>query len=272
MYGKRLLIPVGILIFAALACSAVPALPKIPEAVPVIRKDGECTDPRFKAAELAAYQALVKARADIANKLTNAITELEQTYQDDLNKQRDDYQTTLNACKDDHCTLGAKEDYDRFVGIAKGVHDGSLSNLEAKEAKAINRVQSVYDDAVENAREQFCSPGYQASGQTADSTYSGVICSLDQPFKVTVTNAFADYTLEFTPASASQGAFSFTWSAQSVTAAGSGKYTIEGYDTAAPRIAVTADSTGTMPKGTISKGGTVYIDLVPLTTGPCKKS
>lgn len=112
--------------------------------------------------------------------------------------------------------------------------------------------------------------GYRATGGTGDAVYSGVICSLENPFTVTADAKIIRYPLKFVPSSATGGTVSFVTGVAMLKVDGSGTYTIEGADTDKPRIAMTANSTGTTPKFSRSGGGTVYIDLVPLDTDDCK--
>lgn len=113
--------------------------------------------------------------------------------------------------------------------------------------------------------------GYRATGQTADTTYSGVICSLEKPFTVNANNPVIAYPFEFIPSSATNGTVSFKATIPMLHAFGSGTYTIEGADTKTPRIIMTAGSTGITPKFSLSGGGTVQIDLVPLDTDECSR-
>jgi hypothetical protein len=114
--------------------------------------------------------------------------------------------------------------------------------------------------------------GYRATGRTADVVYSGVICSLEQPFTVTGTSPLNSYPFKFVPTSATTGTASFGATAPGISMEGSGSYKIEGADTDKPRIAMTLGSVGHTPVGSRSGGGTVYIDLVPLETGECQAS
>lgn len=109
--------------------------------------------------------------------------------------------------------------------------------------------------------------GYRASGQTGDTTYTGVICDLESPFEITGKNPVITYPLKFEPSSATAGKMNVVASIPFLKVDGSGTYKIEGADTDKPRIAITASSTGTTPKFSRSGGGTFYIDLVPIEGG-----
>ncbi|MDL1870902.1 hypothetical protein FBR05_01700 [Deltaproteobacteria bacterium PRO3] len=111
---------------------------------------------------------------------------------------------------------------------------------------------------------------YRASGRTADLVYSGVICSLEQPF--TVSGSIINYKFNFTPSSATSGTVNISAAGMMVTGAGGGTYNIEGVDTDKPRIAITASVVGHSPVGSRTGSGTVYIDLTPLETSECDQN
>jgi hypothetical protein len=111
--------------------------------------------------------------------------------------------------------------------------------------------------------------GYRASGQTADTKYSGVVCSLEQPFTVTGVNPVMTFPFQFTPSSATTGTVSFGATIPNLVASGGGTYTVEGADSSSPRIIMTMGSKGVTPKGTRSGGGTVQIELIPLDSNEC---
>ena len=112
--------------------------------------------------------------------------------------------------------------------------------------------------------------GYRATGQTADTKYSGVICSLEQPITVTGTNEVMTYPFKFTPSTATSGTVAFqATTSLPISAVGSGSYAIEGTAPGTLHIVMTMGSTGVTPVGARSGGGTVRIDLVPLESGEC---
>jgi hypothetical protein len=113
--------------------------------------------------------------------------------------------------------------------------------------------------------------GYRATGQTADTKYSGVICSLEKPFTVTGTNAAMTYPFMFDPQSATNGRVGFqATTSLPISASGSGTYRIEGDAPESLHIVMTMGSVGVTPVGTRSGGGSVRIDLVPLESGECE--
>jgi hypothetical protein len=167
--------------------------------------------------------------------------------------------------------LGAKDTYDQWVARAQVWHDDAIYIAQGKEQAAIEAAQAMYYAEVEKAGHKYCARVYKATGQVADAKFSGVICSLEQPFSLDVTTPFVAYLIEFTPTSPTGGTYTFQWAKEVVTAAGSGNYTIEGAGTDSPRLAVTGDSTGTIPIGSVSANGAVLIDLIPLDTDECKQ-
>lgn len=111
--------------------------------------------------------------------------------------------------------------------------------------------------------------GYRASGQVEDMVFSGVICSLDAPFKVTGNNGLFPYPFEFVPSSATAGTASANAKWRIASFKSNGSYTIEGADTDKPRIVLLVGGIGTVPAGSVSGSGTTYIDLTPLETNEC---
>lgn len=109
--------------------------------------------------------------------------------------------------------------------------------------------------------------GYLASGQAADLHFSGVICSLTEPF--TVYGSITNYKFDFTPSSERTGRVVVSAAGMMVTAEGGGTYTIEGFDTGKLRIAVSGAVVGHSPVGTKTGVGTVYIDLTPISGDQC---
>lgn len=269
MFAKRPLILIVLLFAASLACETLfPNLPK--NTVPVAaRKDGECSDPRFKEAELAAYQAMLQARAAAADALENEISRIETDYKRNIAQLNDEYQSALQACQSADCTLAAKKKYDTSVKSQQIYQEDGIYVAQGQEQAAIEAAQVNYNAEVEEAKRLYCSAAYEASGQFADGQFTGLICSLELPFTVDVSTPFVNYPIEFTPASSGGGTYSFAWTKDVITASGSGQYTVEGLDTDSPRLALSGDSTGTIPVGTVTEGGAVTLDLTPLDTEAC---
>ena len=111
--------------------------------------------------------------------------------------------------------------------------------------------------------------GYRATGKTADVTYSGVVCSLYEPFTVNGSSPLNAFPFKFTPTSANEGKVSLGAVAPGIRMEGSGTYKVENPDSDNPRLAITMSSIGHTPIGSRSGGGTFFIDLVRLETGEC---
>ena len=112
--------------------------------------------------------------------------------------------------------------------------------------------------------------GYRATGQDGPVVYSGVICSLAEPFTVTGTHPMFTFPFQFVPSSPTAGMMTYGTSGSGIAAAGGGPYVIEGADTDTPRIVVNTRSTASSAAATTSGGGTATIKLVPLdSSGEC---
>jgi hypothetical protein len=271
MFRKRQFVPILCLLAALLACNTLfPNLPKdtVP---PAARKDGECSDPRFKKAELAAFQTLLQDRAAATDAFNQAITRIEAKYKARLLKLRTDYNKALNQCKDTACSQNAKSSYDGYVTREQVSHEGAIDEQEDREQRLIAEAQDEYNKAVEQARQKYCSPAYRASAKIAEATVSGVICSLGQPFTLEVSTSFVDYKIEFSPTSPGAGTYSFQWAKGVTTMGGSGNYTVQAAETDTPRLSLSRTNTGVIPLGSDTDGGAVVINLAPLDTDECKQ-
>jgi hypothetical protein len=116
-----------------------------------------CSDPRFKAAELAAYQKLVKAQEEIARVLEIAITALEKISKENLAQEDDRYRQALLKCNGGAACIQNLNDYHK----TQPPHilwnrDSDLRTLRADEAAAMKRAKDDYDNAVEDARQRYC--------------------------------------------------------------------------------------------------------------------
>jgi hypothetical protein len=95
------------------------------------------------------------------------------------------------------------------------------------------------DGQLDQSKIEKCPPttSYQASGQQEEMTYSGVICSLLQPFKVEVTSPVYAFTIQFTPSSPEAGSFTISGTWTDVGAMdGSGSYTVNFVDNIANQL------------------------------------
>lgn len=136
---------------------------------------------------------------------------------------------------------------------------------------------------------------YQASGQNGPVSYSGTICDLGAPFKVTVTNPPLTYEINFVPSENNQvplpknkkhgetyhdyapyetGTFSYSMTSGMLHMSGQGYYivndTINGVKTDRRVITCyeTSEAHGPMGIGSSGKGGAT-IQLTPLETSEC---
>ena len=137
-----------------------------------------------------------------------------------------------------------------------------------EEVEAYGAQMKVLRDIIASLR---C--GYRATGQDGPVVYSGVICSLEEPFTVTGTHPLFTFPFKFVPSSPTAGMMTYGTSGSGISAAGGGPYVIEGADTDRPRIVVNSQSTASSRAATTSGGGTATIKLVPLDKpGECQAS
>lgn len=100
------------------------------------KKIDGCNNPKFKAAELAAYQDLLKAKAEAAKVLEAEITNIEQAKKDQLAKEDLKYQNDLKTCGNDPLCPGKKKvDYDDGVWIILNFAKSELVKAQKKKSQ-----------------------------------------------------------------------------------------------------------------------------------------
>ena len=273
MILKKQVIPIVIVFLTILACNTLfPDLPQntAPDAGSnVPRRSGECTDQRFKDAELAAYQTMLQERAAATEAFDKKITEIENAYNTKKLDIRATYDKALNACTDAGCSEAAKKKYDSDIEVEQIDQGEKRIIAEDVEQTAIEQAQDNYNAAVDDARQKYCTPSYTATGQVYEAKFSGVICSLALPFTLDVNAPYVSYKLEFTPASLTAGTYTFEWQKEVTSTTGKGTYTVTGLDTDKTIITASGDATGVISLGSDTEGGAVIINLVPLETSVC---
>lgn len=222
-----------------------------------------CTNPKFKAAELAAYQTLLQARAEAARVLTEEITRIEQEKKEKLDKENIDYLKALKTCNTDSCTEAKKIGYDDGVFILLTFAKTELEAAQEKEKTAKEAAKKKYDEEVIEAEKLYC-PAYKVSGQNGPIVYSGTICSLEKNFIITGTHPMLDYHFNFAPSSNTEGKFTFSETVGEAVLSGSGTYKVEELSTGKSRIIAQTSSTGKTSVGSSAGSGLAYIDLTPL--------
>ena len=235
------------------------------------KKIGGCNNPKFKAAELAAYQDLLKTRAEAAKILEAEITNIEQAKKDQLAKENLKYLADLKTCGNDPLCPGKKKvDYDDGVWIIQTFAKSELLKAQNKEIAAKEAAQKNYDEEVNKAIKLYCRR-YKATGQTADVVYSGIICSLEKPFTIIGTYPSMIIPFKFVPSSETAGTASYSSTQGVITVAGSGTYTIERSDTDSPKIVWRVVMTMSGPGITRTDSGVadININLIPLDTDDC---
>lgn len=123
--------------------------------------------------------------------------------------------------------------------------------------------------AKELEKAKKCKKPYRASGQYRSLAFSGVICSLEQPFTVK-GQSMLEFKFNFTPSSETNGSVAISVSGHGITGTGSGTYAVEGVETEQAKIAVTATYTGIHQIGSAMGSGPLTIDLAPLEGSECE--
>ena len=117
-------------------------------------------------------------------------------------------------------------------------------------------------------------PGYRASGQdkVGKGEWSGVVCSFDQPFTLTVTGDKPPaFPYEFVPTSPQAGTISIDVTWETLHWIYSGTYTVQGAGTEELSIVGQVDGCAIYtPNGSsVCRPVSFHIDLVPLDTNEC---
>jgi len=111
--------------------------------------------------------------------------------------------------------------------------------------------------------------GFKASGGDGPISYSGTVCSLEEPFKVIGTHPLITYPIEFVPNGPTTGTFSYHVASGYLVMSGSGTYVVEGADTDHPEIVCKEASEAHGPYVGSSGSGMAHIKLLPLETNEC---
>ena len=113
--------------------------------------------------------------------------------------------------------------------------------------------------------------GWKASGQDGPTKYSGTICSLEEPFVLTVDHPLYTTGVSFTPTSRVAGNAKYQGSAGGgiIKFKGSGPYTVEGMETDSPYLLWSVTSTAKIPVISTTGSGAAHIKLEPLDTPEC---
>ncbi len=112
--------------------------------------------------------------------------------------------------------------------------------------------------------------GYKASGQDGPIVYSGTVCNLAVPFKVTGKHPLIFFPISFKPSSPTNGTFEYAVTRGLLHFAGSGTYTVQGPDTDNPVILCSETSKAYGPLGIGSSGsGGAHIKLTPIQGNEC---
>jgi hypothetical protein len=269
MDTKHHLVLILVLIIAAFACSSIPEVPDF-DPPPVTRRDGECSDERFEAAEQAAYETLLKERDDAAKVREDLISSGERRYRKDISNANDDYQRILQGCHDTNCTLKAKETYDKSIESAQTYQNRRIGVAQSEETAALAGAQAKYNAAVEKAKQLYCKKAYRAAGQKLELSYNGVICDLEQPFTVGVTSPYYEFTIQLSPNNSLGGTFTYSGTWYDVgPVSGSGSYTVKYVDAGATQLTLISQHTTSTEIGNVYGPPQYDFNLTPLDAQDC---
>ena len=119
-----------------------------------------------------------------------------------------------------------------------------------------------------------CSRGYKAEWHDQGTDWTGVVCSLDQPFTITVLTSGSprlEMPFEFVPAGPTAGTVNFNVTKLAVNWRGSGAYTVKGTGNNDLSLVGTVAATYTSSGQTGPYSVPFNVPLTPLTSSECSK-
>lgn len=128
------------------------------------------------------------------------------------------------------------------------------------------------DDQLDQSKIEKCPPtkGYQASGTDGPFSWSGVVCSLDQPFTVSTGGGPPMQSFSFIPSSPQGGTASYDETKFDTHWTGHGTYSVQG--SGAENLSILGqinDGCAATKAGKTCKGFPFQITLTPLGTNEC---
>jgi len=126
---------------------------------------------------------------------------------------------------------------------------------------------AAYNQEIAELKKLLVCKSYRVSGNYQRLVFSGTICDLEKLFTVK-GKSMLDFTFTFTPSSKTNGSVAIAVTGYGITGSGSGSYTVDGVETEAPSMTVTASYTGTYPGLGSAKGvGPLHMNLTPMEEG-----
>jgi len=110
---------------------------------------------------------------------------------------------------------------------------------------------------------------YRVKGKSGDASFTGEICSLDQPFVVNVDAITGKWPMQFTPADGTSGQMKGSYSGDDCTLSGGGPYSVRLGDDGSGTLKFTYNSTAKCQFGSRTTSVTTELALVPATDLKC---
>jgi len=114
-----------------------------------------------------------------------------------------------------------------------------------------------------------CKKSYLVSGTSSEVSFSGTICSLDEPFVLNATFPGGSGVQTFTPSSATGGEVAESSSGQGCVASGEGSYTVAINEDGSGTLEWTVTATLTCPNISNTRTVTFTLPLQPAPEGSC---
>jgi hypothetical protein len=128
------------------------------------------------------------------------------------------------------------------------------------------------EDRIDQSKVEKCPKmSYRASGKVGNGTWSGVVCSLNEPFTVDALSPGLVMPFKFVPASPQAGTVSFDVTSHGVSWKGGGSYSVQGAGSENLKLVGNVQASYTAAGRTGPYGVPLKIDLTPLETNECNQ-
>lgn len=141
-----------------------------------------------------------------------------------------------------------------YTGPEKKDETASIA-FESRSRRGVGRATLEFDTKA--------SRSYRVNGSSHGARFTGEICSLDQPFVITVDSMTGTWPMEFTPSDARSGQFKGTYSWEDCTQSGGGPYSVALEGEGAGTITFTYNSTARCKFGSRTTSATSTVPLIP---------
>jgi len=147
-----------------------------------------------------------------------------------------------------------------YVGPEEKEKTASIA-FESRSKRGVGRATLEFDTKTAGA--------YRVSGTAPNATFTGQICSLEQPFEVNVDAVTGKWPMQFTPRDGQSGQMKGSYSGDDCTLSGGGPYSVALGDDGSGTLTFTYNSTAKCQFGSRTTSVTTQLNLVPVPDLKC---